>query len=106
MEYGYILIETTFAEKTDAEKIAKLLLDKNLIACGHFYEITSIYNWKGKAHQENEVLLRVKTKAILFGDCEKLIKKHHPYELPQIVATRIELGSEEFTNWLNESIKI
>ena len=94
-----IQIETTFATMEDAEQMANLLLDMHLIACGQCCEIKSIYNWEGKRHNEGEILLKIKTQAVLWHDCEKLIKKHHPYKLPQITVTGMD-GSREYLDWI------
>jgi len=99
-----IQIETTFANMSDAEEMAKLLLDKHLIACGQCYEIKSIYNWEGKRHNEKEVLLKIKTQAVLYHDVEKTIKRHHPYKLPQITVTPMD-GSAEYIEWVKSSTK-
>jgi len=99
-----IQIETTFANMKDAEDMSNLLLNKHLIACGQCCEIKSIYEWEGKRENTAEVLLKVKTQAVLWHDCEKLIKRHHPYKLPQITVTKID-GSKEYLGWIDQSTK-
>jgi len=100
----HVQIETTFTNKEDAESMAELLLAKHLIACGQCCEIVSMYNWDGKRQKENEILLKVKTQAALWHDVEKLIKKHHPYKLPQITMTGMS-GSKEYLAWIDASVK-
>jgi uncharacterized protein involved in tolerance to divalent cations len=102
MNNDFIQIETTFENQEDAERVVKVLLEKNLIACGQWCDIVSAYNWKGQMRKDNEVLLKVKTQDVLYNDCEKIIKENHPYEIPQIVATRYEFGSKEYFDWVRE----
>ena len=104
MKNNYIQIETTFANETDAEKVAKLLLDKCLVACAQYCEITSMYTWEGQQRKEKEVLLKVKTQAEFYKDCEKLIKETHPYKVPQITVTAFD-GSEDYLDWVRGSTK-
>ena len=105
MNMAYVQIETTFANIKDAEDMAGILLSKHLIACGQYYEITSLYNWEGKRQKESEILLKLKTQAELYGDCEKVIKKNHPYKTPQITFTSMD-GSKEYLEWMNDSKKV
>jgi len=98
----YISIETTFKNKTDAERIIKILLNNHLVACGQYYPITSIYNWKNKEHKENETLLILKTKAKFYKECEQLIKQNHPYITPQITVLEIN-GNKEYLDWIDKS---
>ena len=104
METNYIQIETTFANRDDAEKVVKLLLDRCLIACAQYSEITSMYIWEGKQYKEKEVLLKMKTQAELYKYCEKLIKETHPYKVPQITVTNFD-GSQDYLDWVRGSVK-
>jgi uncharacterized protein involved in tolerance to divalent cations len=105
MQSGFIQIETTFENQEDAERVVKVLLEKNLIACGQWCDIGSAYKWEGQIRKDNEVLLKVKTQDVLYSDCEKIIKENHPYEIPQIVATRYEFGSKEYFDWMGSVLK-
>lgn len=101
----YIQISTTVAKKSDAERIAKILSKKNLSACSQIIgPITSIYRWKGKSEKSKEWLFIIKTKRTLYKSIEKTIKKIHPYELPEIVATPIIEGSREYLGWIQKEV--
>ena len=105
MEKRYIQIETTFSNFKEAERLAGLIVDAGLAACGQLSEINSVYNFEGKRFNEREILLTLKTRAELFLECERFIKKHHPYKVPQIVATEILAGSAEYLAWIDENLK-
>ena len=100
----YIQIETTFAKEEDAKEMMKVLLSKGLIACAQWCEIKSAYNWEGQQREDSEVLLKVKTQAVLLKDCEREIKQHHKYKLPQFTVTEYT-GSKEYLGWVKESTK-
>ena len=100
---NYIEIKTTFEEKNDAEKLAELLLDKKLIACGQIFEIDSHYVWKNERFIEKEFMLMMKTKESLFGQVEKEIKENHPFEVAEIIALPIQNVSKEYADWINEN---
>ena len=51
----YIQISTTLAKRADAERLAKILSEKNLSACTQIIgPITSVYKWKGKLEKTKE----------------------------------------------------
>jgi periplasmic divalent cation tolerance protein len=100
----YIQIHTTVAKKSDAQKIADVLLKENLSACAQIIgPITSVYRWKGKTERTKEWLCIVKTKKSAFRRVEQAIKSVHPYDLPEIVALPIIAASKEYEVWLREN---
>ncbi|MEK7567352.1 MAG: divalent-cation tolerance protein CutA [Patescibacteria group bacterium] len=106
MKNKFVQIQTTVANKKDAEKIAKVLSQRKLSACTQIIgPVTSIYRWKGKLENSKEFLILIKTKLNLYKKVEKVIKENHPYELPEIIVTPIIAGSKEYLNWLNKEIK-
>lgn len=101
----YIQISTTVAKRSDAEKIAKTLLDKKLSACTQIIgPIMSIYRWKGKLEKSKEWICVLKTKKNKYRKIEEVIKGVHPYELPEIIATPIVEGSREYLGWVRKEI--
>lgn len=100
---SYIQISTTTETKEQARKIAKYLVEQKLAACVQISgPIESTYRWKGKAETANEYLCLIKTRTTLFKKVESAIKILHPYETPEIIATPIIKGSEEYLNWLDK----
>jgi periplasmic divalent cation tolerance protein len=87
-----------------AEKIAAALVEKKLAACVNFLDpIHSLFSWQGQTSTEEEVLLMVKTRADLFE--EQLIpavQGLHPYEVPEIIALPILMGSKSYLDWIEE----
>ena len=102
----YIQVFTTVAKRSDAERIAKFLLDKKLSACTQIIgPITSVYLWNGKRQKSKEWLCVVKSKKSYYGKIEQAIKEIHPYKLPEIIATPIVAGSREYFGWMRKEIK-
>lgn len=96
-----IIVSTTLEERGDAERLARLLLEKKLIACAQILGPTqSLYWWQREIVEASEVLLAMKTDRSLFPRIEQLIKAEHPYQVPEIVATAIICGSSEYLGWL------
>lgn len=96
-----LVVSTTFERKEDAERIARLLLDRRLIACAHIAgPITSIYRWQGKVHSSTEFTMNVKTLPRLRQPLEDTLVQEHPYELPEIVGQEIPHVSDAYYDWV------
>lgn len=101
MSTDYQIVFCTCPDKDTAEKIASLLVENNLAACVNIVpNITSIYRWQGQTERAEEVLLLIKARQDTYAALESLIKKHHPYQLPEIIAVAIERGLPDYLNWI------
>uniref|UniRef100_A0AC35FQ16 Divalent-cation tolerance protein CutA n=1 Tax=Panagrolaimus sp. PS1159 TaxID=55785 RepID=A0AC35FQ16_9BILA len=66
--------------------------------------IKSIYEWKGKIEEDNELLLIVKTKTSEIDRLREFVVKNHPYDVPEFIQIPIESGSEPYLKWINEQV--
>lgn len=106
MTEEYIQVFTTTGKKEDAERIAKVLVEKKLAACIQMLgPIVSTYWWKGNVETAEEWLCFIKSKRTLYDKLEKAIKEIHPYETPEIIAVPIVSGSKEYLGWLSDALK-
>jgi periplasmic divalent cation tolerance protein len=96
-----ILVLTTLPERGAAEALARDLLMTRLAACIQIGATTqSLYHWRGQIETAAEVPLAIKTRAGLYPRVEEAIRRHHPYELPEIVAVRICYGLPAYLAWI------
>lgn len=101
MPTDYHIILCTCPDKDTAEKIAHLVLEHQLAACVNIVpNITSIYRWQGQIERAEEQLLLIKARQDAYSALESLIKTHHPYQLPEIIAVAIERGLPDYLNWI------
>ena len=97
-----IVVLITTSSEEEAHKIAELLVNKKKAACVYIVpRVDSLFWWKDKLDSARESLLLVKTKASLFPDIVKLVKRMHSYEVPEIIALPIIDGSEDYLKWLD-----
>jgi periplasmic divalent cation tolerance protein len=102
MPNRYQIILCTCPDKDTAEKIARLLVTGKLAACINILPgITSIYLWQEQIESAQEHLLLIKANKTSYQTIETTIKKHHPYELPEIIAVPIENGLPEYLHWID-----
>jgi len=104
MEKQYVIVLVTVPDKKTGELISNHLLEKKLIACVNFITpVISLFTWQGNIDHEDEVLLILKSRADLFKEqLVPAIESLHPYEVPEILALPVLLGSEEYLNWIDE----
>lgn len=92
----------TCPDNDTAEKIAKTLVEGKLAACVNILPgIKSVYQWQGKIETANEILLLIKSSAERYPDLEIAIRKHHPYEIPEIIALPIGHGLADYLDWIH-----
>ena len=101
----YIQVITTTEKMEDAERIARALLEKRLVACVQIIgPMVSTYWWNGRIETAGEYLCLMKTREDLYAEVEKTIKGLHPYEVPEIVALDIVKGQEDYLEWLRNEL--
>lgn len=99
----YCCVNCTAPTKDDALRIAKELVNKKLVACCNIVpNICSVYVWDGELHNDEEVLMIMKTKLELFKKVRTEIKKLHKYETPEIIAIPIEAVNEDYAKFIDE----
>lgn len=101
-----LLVYTTFEEKKEALSLARLLLQERLVACVQIDSpVESLYLWNGKIEEAKEYRLLMKSSASLWVELESTIKKHHSYDIPEIVAVPVSAISADYQRWLQEALK-
>lgn len=99
-----LTIETTTATKEEAENIANTLVSEKAAACCQISgPITSVYEWENKLEKSTEYTCHIKTTVNNYKTVETLIKKHHSYDCPQILATPTLLSHPEYGNWVKNN---
>ncbi len=101
LSIAMILIYITCKDNKEAKKISKHLLEKRLIACTNIHPITSMYWWKGKIQEDNEVVLLAKTGEKNYEKVKEEVEKIHSYGTPCILRIKAE-ANEEYNKWIEE----
>jgi len=100
-----LIVLVTTANAEEAARIAEVLVSERLAACVNIVPaIESIYRWEGKVTRDHESLMIIKTTGERYDDLERRVKELHSYSTPEVIALKIERGSEQYLNWLRASI--
>jgi periplasmic divalent cation tolerance protein len=88
-----IIIQTTIGSEEDARELTNYLVNKQLIACGTFNKIQSIYKWEGEIQQESEYE---------HDQLIETLQEKHTYELPKITTIKPTYTLPEYDDWVNK----
>jgi periplasmic divalent cation tolerance protein len=99
------IVLTTVGSQEEALKVAHALVEGRLAACVNIVpQVESIYRWQDNVETAKEWLLLIKTEVGLFVRVRDALKELHSYDLPECVMLEVEAGSQEYLNWIGESV--
>ena len=103
----FCLFYVTCENSTQAEDIARILLEEKLCGCVNILpHMTSIYEWNGELQKSSEVIMLVKSVSLIKDDLIKRIKQLHSYQIPCIIELEANALNQDFMNWLENNITL
>jgi len=101
-----LLVLTNLPDRAAAERLADMLVEKNLAACVNILApCRSVYRWKGAVQHDEEHPMLIKTTTERYAALESEMRAQHPYELPEIIAVPIERGLPAYLDWVAAETK-
>ena len=95
------VVYSTIDNIQDARRIANTLVEEQIVACVNIIpKIESIYRWKGKIENEEEVVLIAKTADQNVKKTIHRIKELHSYELPDIIVLPVIGGLKDYLDYV------
>jgi periplasmic divalent cation tolerance protein len=99
-----LVIVTSVGTEDQAIDIAHALVRNHHAACVNLMpNVHSIYRWKGRVCDDGEFLLFIKTRAGAFDAVRDTIQKMNTYELPEVLAYRVDGASPAFAAWIGKA---
>ena len=96
-----LLVLTNCPDEEVASTIALAVVEARLAACVNILpRVQSIYRWQGKVESAPEIPLFIKSTATSYPALEDLIRRHHPYDVPEIIALPVTQGLPSYLNWV------
>jgi len=100
-----LIVFVTASSNDEATSIADALVSDRLAACVNIVSsIQSVYRWEGKITSDQESLMIIKTTEERYSQLERRVKELHSYSTPEVIAIKIETGSEQYLSWLRNSV--
>ena len=104
-DLGLLSVTTTVGSRADAERLGRAILQHRLAACVQIEEgLTSLYRWQGRDCEDPEVRLTIKTLPGCADALQALFREHHPYEVPQFLATPMQ-ASRAYADWARSEVQ-
>jgi len=104
--FADIVLFITTANADEAQRIADVLLNERKAACVNIVpRVSSRFWWQGKLESAEESLLIVKTKASVLDEVVNLVKKHHGYDVPEVIALPIIGGNQDYLEWMGKEVE-
>ena len=98
-------VTTTLPDEAVAHQVGARLVEERLAACAQVLgPVSSTYHWKGRIEQAAEWYCHLKTTKTRLPALKKRIRELHPYEVPEIVATRILDGDIDYLKWIEAEV--
>lgn len=105
MAEDYLLVLCTCPDRPSAETLAESVVRRHLAACVNLLPgVESVYRWEGKIERGGEVLLLIKTEKQAYARLQDHIQRHHPYQVPEIIALPITAGSTGYLQWVSSCL--
>ena len=101
-----VIVQTTVASRREARRLAGLMLKARLAACVQVIPIHSTYRWHNKVEQATEWLLAAKTQSARTKALMAFIRRHHPYEVPEIMALSVTQVLSAYRQWVLRETKV
>lgn len=103
---GFCQLWLTCANKKEADKIGRILLEKKMIACyGILSPFSGEFRWREKIEKADEALLELLTRMDLFDEIETEVAKLHSYNTFVLIATPVIKISKKAERWLKKELK-
>ena len=99
----HCIIYITARSKEEADKLSRGLVKEKLAFCVNTVPgIQSTYQWMGKIHVDDEILLIVKTRQDRYEALEQWVKQNHSYDVPEIISLPIQKGLPEYVQAIDD----
>ena len=98
-----LVIIATESCKTNAVRMAKLLIKEKLAACVSIKQIFSVYEWDDDIQETKEFEITIKSKLEFKDYLIDFVNKNSTYDVPQIIYKKY-YAEMKYYDWLNKTI--
>ncbi|MGH8686339.1 MAG: divalent-cation tolerance protein CutA [Burkholderiales bacterium] len=102
-----LVVVTNLPDRGAAEKLADALIEGHFAACVNILApCRSVYRWQGALQHDEEHPMLIKTTLERYRALEAEIRRHHPYELPEIIALPVTAGLAAYLDWVGAETSV
>ncbi|MEE4329699.1 MAG: divalent-cation tolerance protein CutA [Wenzhouxiangella sp.] len=97
------LVMTTCADREQAERLARRLVEQRLAACVSIGSPTvSVYPWEGRVEVEQEIPLSIKTSPKHIDNLKRAFDQIHDYDVPEMLVLPVIDGLQPYFDWADD----
>ena len=101
MSETVLLVICNLPDEAAARRLATVLVEARMAACINVLApCSSVYRWEEAIATATETPVLIKTTTARYPALEAAIRKHHPYELPEIIAVPVTHGLPDYLAWV------
>ena len=105
-DQGISIVYVTADSEVEAKTIAQGLLADKLAACVNVVpKVISHYEWEGKLEESTEVMMIIKTPTKMVQAVTNKVQELHSYDVPEVIASKVQGGSHDYIDWVLQSTK-
>ena len=97
-----LVMITTESSKTNALRVAKLLIQNKIAACVSIKQIFSIYKWDDDIEETREFEITIKSKPEFKDNLIDFLRKTSSYDVPQILYSQYH-SEKKYYDWLKKT---
>ncbi|MBP0631261.1 MULTISPECIES: divalent-cation tolerance protein CutA [unclassified Cupriavidus] len=96
-----LVVITNTPDDETAARLSRAVLEARAAACvNRLAPVESEYWWQGVLEQAREWPLLIKTTRARYAALEAVIRQHHPYDVPEIIAVPVTAGFAPYLAWV------
>ncbi len=105
LNYECYIVLTTIDDEEKASSMARRIIGEKLAACVSIIpRVKSIYLWRGSVEEASEYILLIKTVGSRLRELVEFLRREHTYELPEIIAVKVDSGLREYLEWVKNCV--
>ncbi|APU17246.1 MULTISPECIES: divalent-cation tolerance protein CutA [Actinoalloteichus] len=98
----YCQVVTTIDSQEKADRLAAGIIEARLAGCVQIVgPVRSVYRWNNQVSFDEEWQCVIKTTTARLDAVTAHIRAQHDYKVPEIIATPIIGGDEDYLDWLS-----
>lgn len=97
------LVMTTCADRDQAERLARRLVEQRLAACVSIGSpAVSVFPWEGQVNTEQEIPLTIKTSPERIEALKRSFAQFHEYDVPEMLVLPVVDGLQPYFDWAHD----
>ena len=95
------MLYVTCGSSDQAREIGRRVVEEKIAACANIITgMKSIYRWEGRVEEGDEVVLILKTRALMVPELSARVQELHSFDVPCVVEIPLGRGNPDYFAWI------